>query len=152
VAYLSDNDATYLRERFAELLTHPVRMHLFTEPASGLYVPGRRSCETCADMEALTQEVAGLSDQITLEIINVPADPETARQWGVTLVPTLAVDGGTDAGVRFVGLPDGYEFGSLVETLIAAGSDNGYGLQPETLEQLASLPEPVEIKTFVTPT
>ena len=43
MAFLTDTDATYLRERFAELLTRPVGLRLFTEPASGLYVPGRRT-------------------------------------------------------------------------------------------------------------
>jgi len=68
-------------------------------------------------------------------------------------VPTIAVGpDGEDAGVRFQGLPDGYEFTSFVETLASAGSAVGHGLQPETLDALAELPGDVEIKTFVTPT
>src|SRR6266581_8530480 len=117
MAFLTDTDATYLRERFAELLTRPVGLRLFTEPVSGLYVPGRRTCETCAAAEALMNEVAALSDQINLEVVDVSAQPEVARQWGVTLTPTIAIDNGSDAGVRFVGLPDGYEFSSFIETL-----------------------------------
>jgi alkyl hydroperoxide reductase subunit AhpF len=153
MAFLTDTDATYLRERFAELLTRPVGLRLFTEPVSGLYVPGRRTCETCAEAEALMNEVAALSDQIHLEVVDVSTCGEEAAQWGVTEVPTIAVGpGDTDAGVRFQGLPDGYEFTSFVETLASAGSENGHGLEPETLEALAALPADVDIKTFVTPT
>ncbi len=152
MGFLRDTDTVYLRDKLAELLQRPVSLRLFTEPVSGLYVPGRRTCETCPDAEALMHEVAALSDKINLEVVDVSAQPEVARQWGVTLTPTIAIDNGSDAGVRFVGLPDGYEFSSFIETLASAGSTNGHGLAPETLEALASLPGEVEIKTFVTPT
>ncbi|HLH28160.1 MAG TPA: thioredoxin family protein, partial [Acidimicrobiales bacterium] len=136
----------------AKLLTKQVRIRLFTEPATGLYVPGRPTCETCADAEALMNEVADLSDRIYLEIVDVSAHPDLAREAGVALIPTMAVDDGADSGVRFVGLPDGYEFSSFVETLVAAGSEAGHGLSDESLARLESLTTEVEIKTFVTPT
>ena len=97
-------------------------------------------------------EVAELSDQIYLEIIDVSAHPEVAKEAGVTLIPTMAVDDGADAGVRFIGLPDGYEFNSFVETVVAAGSNDAHGLSPESVEKLGSLTADIEIKTFVTPT
>jgi alkyl hydroperoxide reductase subunit AhpF len=153
MAFLTDTDATYLREKLAELLVRPVGLRLFTEPVGGLYVPGRHTCETCADAEALMKEVAALSDQIHLEIVDVSTRRDEAEQWGVTYVPTIAVGpGDEDAGVRFQGMPDGYEFTSFVETLASAGSENGHGLAPETIEALAALPADVDIKTFVTPT
>jgi len=152
MVFLQDTDAAYLRDQFARLLTGPVTLRLFTEPAGGLYVPGRRTCESCPEAEALMNEVAALSDRIHLEVINVAAQPEVAREWGVNLTPTISIDGGSDAGVRFVGLPDGYEFTSFVETLVSAGSEPGHGLQADTVQQLASLTGDVDIKTFVTPT
>jgi alkyl hydroperoxide reductase subunit AhpF len=153
MAFLTEADAAYLREKFAELVVGPVGIRLFTEPVSGLIVPGRRSCETCAPAEELVKEVAGLSDLISVEIVDVTARREEAAAWGVTQVPTIAVGpGDEDSGVRFQGLPDGYEFTSLVEIIASAGSGPGHGLAPETIEALAALPEDVEIKTFVTPT
>ncbi|MFN2593109.1 MAG: thioredoxin family protein [Candidatus Dormibacteria bacterium] len=153
MAFLTDTDASYLRDRLSELLVRPVEVRLFTEPVSGLYVPGRRNCETCAEAEALMQEVAALSDRIHLEVVDVSAHRDMATQWGVVEVPTIAVGpGDTDAGVRFQGLPDGYEFTSFVETLASAGSEGGHGLAPETVEALGALPADVDIKTFVTPT
>ena len=99
------------------------------------------------------KEVSALSDQIHLEIIDVSTRRVEAEQWGVAHVPTIAVGpGDEDAGVRFQGLPDGYEFTSFVETLASAGSENGHGLEQETIAALAALPAGVDIKTFVTPT
>jgi alkyl hydroperoxide reductase subunit AhpF len=152
MGFLNDADAAYLREELARHLTHPVRIRLFTEPTSNLYVPGRHSCETCPEAEALMKEVAALSDRIALEVIDVTRDPGAAQAAGVALIPTIAIDAGADAGVRFVGLPDGYEFTSFVETLVSAGSEPGHGLEPETTERLAELTDDIEIKTFVTPT
>src|SRR6266849_28765 len=153
MAFLSDADSAYLRDKLAEMLVRPVGVRLFTEPPGGLYVPGRRTCGTCADAEALMKEVAGLSGHIHLDVVDVALHADEARAWGVTYVPTIAVGpDGEDAGVRFQGLPDGYEFTSFVETLASAGSAVGHGLQPETLDALAELPGDVEIKTFVTPT
>lgn len=149
---INEADAAYLREQLASLLTKQVRVRLFTEPSSALFVPGKATCETCPEAEALMKEVAELSDLVYLEIIDVSAQPDLAQEAGISLIPTIAVDDGADAGVRFTGLPDGYEFSSFVETLVAAGSDAGHGLSAESLERLESLTTDVEIKTFVTPT
>src|SRR5438105_2546107 len=92
MAFLKETDAAYLRDQFAELLTGPVTLRLFTEPVGGLYVPGRKTCETCPEAEALMNEVAALSDQIRLEVVDVAAHPEVAREWGVNLTPTISID------------------------------------------------------------
>src|SRR2546429_7945169 len=105
MAFLKDTDAAYLRDQFALVLARPVTLRLFTEPAGGLYVPGRKTCESCPEAEALMNEVAALSDQIQLEVINVAAQPEVARARGVNLTPTISVDGGARAGVRVLGPP-----------------------------------------------
>jgi alkyl hydroperoxide reductase subunit AhpF len=152
MGFLSAADEAHLRERFEAELVQPVRVLLFTEPAGGLYVPGRRACRTCADTEALMTEVAGFSDNIDLEIVNVTTAPETAAEWGVSITPTIAVCRESDQGVRFVGLPGGYEFTSFIETLVSAGAGNGSHLTPGTLERLAAVSDDIDIKTFITPT
>ncbi|HEU5001944.1 MAG TPA: hypothetical protein VFW71_04095 [Actinomycetota bacterium] len=158
MAFLSDTDSAYLREQFATVLAGDVELRLFTEADTGLYVPGRQTCETCGAAQELLEELAALSEHLRLKVVDVREDPEAASRWGVNRLPTLSVApaNGTpdaeDAGVRFVGLPDGYEFTSLIETIASAGSAAGHGLSAETVEALAQLPAPVELKVFVTPT
>lgn len=152
MGFISDPDQEYLRERFARDLVRPVPVVVFSEPTTGLYVPGRRECLTCADTETLLKETAELSELIELEIVNVRERPEMAADWGVEWTPTIAIGSDSAARVRFLGLPGGLEFTSLVETLVSAGQADGFGLQPETLERLASVATDAEIKTFVTPT
>ena len=56
-----------------------------------------------------------------------------------------------DFGVRFYGIPSGYEFASLLQAIrtVASGQPQ---LAEETLEFLRQLEEPVHIQVFVTPT
>jgi hypothetical protein len=152
VALINDADREKIRERLSSELRQSVHVKVFSEPGMGLYVPGRRTCATCADTEELMKEVAGLSDLIELEIVNVREKPEEASAWGVALTPTIAVYTEDDSGVRVLGLPSGFEFLSFLETVISAGSSNGFGLQAETLTKLSALESDVEIKVFATPT
>jgi alkyl hydroperoxide reductase subunit AhpF len=152
MAFLSDDDREALRERFATELPQPVKVVVFSEPVSGLYVPGRRECVSCADTEALMKEVAELSENIALEIHNVKEEPELAGEWDISLTPTISVTRDGDSGVRFLGIPGGFEFASFLETLSSASGGDGAGLRPETIEKLSTLENDLDIKVFVTPT
>jgi len=56
-----------------------------------------------------------------------------------------------DFGIRFFGIPSGYEFTSVIED-IADVSRGKVDLQDKTREVLAGLTEPVHMQVFVTPT
>jgi glutaredoxin-like protein len=54
--------------------------------------------------------------------------------------------------MRFLGAPAGYEFSSLVESILLAGSDDS-GLSDDSKQVIAEMAnEPIDIKVFVTPT
>ena len=59
--------------------------------------------------------------------------------------------GAKDYGIRFYGIPSGYEFNSLIEDITAVSREH-HGLSEETVAKLDSLSEPVHIQVFVTPT
>ena len=62
------------------------------------------------EMMALLEEIAGLSDRITL------------RRAADVRTPSFAINrAGSDIGVRFAGLPMGHEFNSLVLALLQVG-------------------------------
>jgi glutaredoxin-like protein len=69
----------------------------------------------------------------------------------VDKIPAVAVIGEDDYGIRFYGIPSGYEFTSLLESIrIAAAGQPDLG--EETVEFLSSLSAPVHMQVFVTPT
>lgn len=152
MSLLSDGDRENVKRRLDAELVDPVRVVVFSEPVTGLYLPGRRECVSCRETEALTKEVAELSDKIHLEIHNVREEPELTAQWQVALTPTISVSREEDSGVRFLGVPAGFEFASFLETLISASAADGTGLQQETLTKINALDSDLEIKIFVTPT
>jgi alkyl hydroperoxide reductase subunit AhpF len=58
---------------------------------------------------------------------------------------------GHDVGVRYDGLPWGYELGSLVGAVVEAGRAEPT-LRPESLEALGTLENDLALDVFVTPT
>ena len=59
--------------------------------------------------------------------------------------------GARDYGVRYFGIPAGYEFMALLDSIktVSAGQ---VGLMPETMTFLEGLKDPLHIQVYVTPT
>lgn len=146
---LREQDAMAVRARLSEM-AGPVRLVFFTEGSSGLIIPGRE-CRYCRDAQRLLEDVASCSDQVTLEIHDRLNDPEAFGAYGISRVPALVVAGAADYGVRYYGLPAGYELATVLEIIVDA-SRGSAGLAPETEAALAALPADVHLQVFVTPT
>lgn len=131
-------------------MQHPVRLIMFTQGEGGAL-----ECEYCGETRNLAEEVAALSDKITLEVRDFQGDAELAQKYGVDKIPALVLlaDGEppTDHGVKLYGVPAGYEFSTFIEDLRMLGSGQ-VTLSAETREALARLTKPVHIQVFVTPT
>jgi glutaredoxin-like protein len=118
----------------------PVKLVMFTQ---------EMECPTCREARQLAEEFATLSEKLTLETYNLMIDTERVKEYNVDRVPTLCVVGAKDYGIRFNGVPAGYEFTSLVNAVrLVSGGDGG--LKPETRDRLAKIAKPVDIQTFVT--
>src|SRR5206468_9409310 len=66
-------------------------------------------------------------------------------------VPAIVVEGARDYGLRFYGVPLGYEFSNLIDSIIVA-STGVPALSEDTLASLRALASDVDIKVFSTPT
>lgn len=141
-------DQQTLRERFRSELSRPVTMVLFTRKTK-LLIPGQE-CESCEDTERLLQEVASLSDHLTLEVRDIVLARDEAHRFGAERVPFIAFQADGETNVRFAGIPLGYEFATLLETVTAL-STGSPRLKPKTLEAVKAIDEDVRIQVFVTP-
>ena len=85
--------------------------------------------------------------------MNFVLDRERAAQYGIEHIPAIVLlAGGEDTRMRFLGAPTGYEFMSLVEAVILAGT-TGSSLAPESRALIAAhATAPLDIQVFVTPT
>lgn len=107
-------------------------------------LPGARDVDFGAETLRVAEGLAELSERVT---VRVEHEPE-----GFPRFPSVAIrPEGRDAGVRFDGLPWGYEIGSLIGGVLEAGRRDS-SLRPESLEALAALDRELAIDVFVTPT
>ena len=125
-----------------ESLQNDVRLVVFTQKVE---------CQYCTENRTLSAEVAGLSDKLSLEIYDFVDDSNKADQYGVDKIPATVIIGRKDHGIRFFGIPAGYEFTSYLEAikLVSTGET---GLSDKTKAFLDGLERNVHLQVFVTPT
>ena len=151
---LSDSDREQLRREFAKL-QDPVKLVLFTQTAD---------CEYCELTQQLLEQVAELSDKIILETHDFAGDQAPVSEYRITRVPAIAVvrvesqviDGAPqthdrDYGIRFYGVPAGYEFATLIGDIFDVSRGES-GLNEQSKAMLAQLKEPLHLQVFSTPT
>lgn len=145
---LSEKDAEEIKKHFSENLVNPITLRLFIQDPSQ---PGE--CMYCKETEQISQEVSNLSDKINLEVHQFPTDAEKVKEYNIERVPALILEktSGQDSGVRFYGVPSGYEFGTLIEDITDLSAGNTK-LAADLTSQVESVQKGVTIKVFVTPT
>jgi alkyl hydroperoxide reductase subunit AhpF len=99
----------------------------------------------------LLEEIAPLSDKLTLEVYNFLTDKEKVAEYSIDKVPATVIHNGKDFGIRFFGVPAGYEFSALLDGIVRVSKGDS-GLQAETREKLAKLSQPLHLEVFSTPT
>ena len=145
MSLLNDEIRGQLEQEFSKL-SNPVKLVMFTQA---------NECQYCKETHQLVEEIAELSDKINLEVYDLVGDPDAVEQYQIDKIPAIAVvrdgDEPRDYGIRFYGIPSGYEFGTLIEdiAMVSAGES---GLSPATKEYLANLDQPLHLQVFVTPT
>ena len=139
--FLSAADEQAVRHEF-EKMTGPVKLTVFASELGG---------ESNQQTVALVREVAALSDQLSVQVLNPLIEREQAQAYGVDVTPTIAVEGAADYGIRFLGIPAGYEFANLIDSVIVA-STGVPALSDSTKDALGALGQDVTIKVFTTPT
>jgi glutaredoxin-like protein len=141
MALIGDDDALEVRERLKEL-TNSVKLVHFTQELNLEY--GREARQ-------LLEELVALSDKLSLEVYNFLLDKDKVTEYAVDKVPATAVRNGKDYGIRFYGLPAGYEFATLLDAILNVSRGDS-GLKPENREKLGTISQPVHLEVFVTPT
>lgn len=144
MALLSERDRQTVRGHLA-VIEEPVTLLFFAQTIG--------APETVHVARQVLDEIVSLSDLVTLEEVNVILERDRARAYGIEQIPaTVLLKGTQDTRIRFLGAPAGYEFMSLIEAVILAGT-NDSGLSPDSRALVAEhVTSPLEIQVFVTPT
>jgi alkyl hydroperoxide reductase subunit F len=142
VALLRAEEEGKVRDWFAGL-ERPVDLLVALGPEE-TPLAGAPDTDFGGEMVRLCEGLAKLGDGVTCHIEHEPD--------GVPRFPAVSIrPEGRDAGVRYDGLPWGYELGSLVGAIVEAGRAEP-SLRPESLAQLDELERDLLVDVFVTPT
>ena len=142
MSLIPDDKKELLRNDFKTKLVDPVKIVMFTQEIE---------CRFCSDTRHLVQDIATLSDKITVEVYDFMADADKAKEYGITKIPALAIVGAKDYCVRIYGIPYGYELQTLIEAIVNVSRGRGKtDLSDKTKQILSEIKTPVHIQVFVT--
>ncbi|RIH85927.1 NADH dehydrogenase [Meiothermus luteus] len=146
--FLDERIQSQVREMLAPI-QRPVEMVVFT--TSGIALPGQE-VGLQEETLGLLREVAALNPNLSVEQRSIHSDPE-AQALGLSHAPTtlLREKGSERNNIRFLGLPAGYEFSTLLEALLMLGTGESR-LGEKSLAELQKVTTPVRMQAFVTPT
>jgi glutaredoxin-like protein len=141
MAFIQESDKSVIKERLAEMRSE-VTLRYFTQEIE---------CEFCRETHQLLQELSALDERIKLEVFDFTGNADEANKYKIDKIPATVVMNSSDLGIRFYGIPAGYEFSSLLEAIIMV-SEGESSLSEGSKKFLKELKTPVHLQVFVTPT
>lgn len=141
--FLKAEDQKFVKDQLAGM-TRRVKIIHFTQTLE---------CTYCRETRLLLEELVLLSDLLSLEVYNFQTEPEVVQKYGIDKIPAtlLVSEDGSNSGIRFYGIPSGYEFTSLLEDITDL-SNTRHGFSGELQKDIQEIDKPVHIQVFVTPT
>ena len=138
---LQERDRKTVEKEF-EKLQEPVKLINFTQ---------EMECQFCQQTRELMEEVASLSDKLSVEVYDFVKDKDKAIQYNIDKIPATVIEGKKDYGIRFFGIPSGYEFTTLMEDIISVSTCES-GLSEKSKSLIQTIVTSIHIQVFITPT
>jgi len=143
MAKIAQDEKTKIKELFSKNLKDDVNLLFFSQ---------EENCQYCGDTEEILDEVTGLDDKVNFEKHMVGS--EKAEEFGVDKGPVIVFlnEDDNDSGLRFNGIPSGYEFTSLIEDILDASDKERIDLSDDIKAEVKALENEVTLQVFITPT
>jgi len=110
MSFIVGEDAKAVRE-VLKSLPKKVKIVYFTQELE---------CQYCRETKQLLTELEELSeDKLELQVYNFVNDKVQAEKYRIDKIPATVIldEKGKDYGIRYYGIPSGYEFSSLLEDI-----------------------------------
>lgn len=138
---LSESEKDALKKKFAALV-NDVEIAVFTQELE---------CQFCKETRELALGLAELSQKLKVKVYDFVKNGDEAIKYNIKKIPAIAVIGSKDYGVRYYGVPAGYEFAAFMDDIIDVS--RGTTSLSETLKKkIAEIKKAVHIQVFVSPT
>ncbi len=141
MSLLRENDRAAIIKQFTAL-DQPVKIINFTQ---------KFECDSCQETRELIEELAALSGKLSVEVHDFVENKDQVAKYNIDKIPATVLVGDKDYGIRFYGIPSGYEFATLLEDLVMV-SKRDSGLAEDSRKKLAALTMPLHLQVFTTPT
>ncbi len=129
-------------KREFERLTADVELIVFTQELE---------CQFCKDVRDIVLELGSISPKIKTKFYDFVKNGDEDMKYNIKKIPAIAIVGKIDYGIRFYGVPAGYEFSAFIEDIIDV-SRGTTSLPDNIKKKLAEIKKQVHIQVFVTPT
>lgn len=137
----NDEIRAQLREIF-DKMDKDVTIALFTK---------KENCSTCDETSDYMEEITSITDKLHLTKFDVDEDHELAKEYDVTLTPSIVLldNENNYTRIKFNGIPAGHEINSLINSINEV-SGSTQDLSDSAMERLNKITNPIDIKVFVT--
>lgn len=138
---LSDQEKDAIKKKFTALV-NDVELAIFTQELE---------CKFCKETRDLTLELAAISPRIKTKVYDFVKNGDEDIKYNIKKIPAIAIIGKKDYGIRYYGVPAGYEFAAFVDDIIDV-SKGTTSLSENIKKKLADIKKPVHLQVFVSPT
>src|SRR4030067_2605639 len=110
-------------------------------------------CWPCTDVHEFVKELASLTDTIKLSVFDFQKDKARADKFRVDKIPAIVLNGKDNAyaGIKYYGLPGGYEINSFIQDMIEL-SGRKEPLPAAIASRIAAISKKVHLQVYVTVT
>jgi glutaredoxin-like protein len=141
MGFIRDSDRPAVKQ-VLEAMRSEVNLTYFTQQIE---------CDFCRETHDLLEELCSLEEKLKLRVFDFKANQAEVEQYRIDKIPATIVSNGKNPGIRFYGIPAGYEFSSLLDAIVMV-SEGESGLLQESKKLLKEIKVPVHLQVFVTPT
>ncbi len=138
---LSDLEKETIKKKFTALV-NDVELAVFTQD---------KECQFCKETRELVIGLGDLSSKIKTKVYDFVKNGDEIIKYNIKKIPAIAIIGKTDYGIRYFGVPAGYEFTTFVDDIIDV-SKGITSLSENIKKKLADIKKPVHLQVFVSPT
>ena len=125
-----------------EDVVKPIELHYYTSDVHSWYSYAEKQ---------LLYGIAAASKHLSLRVHAGQWDELREAEVKIARTPAIALYGEYDTGIRYYGMPDGYELDLFLGTLTAVSSGN-LSLRPETIERARGIESPLHLEVIALPT
>ena len=139
---LFDEKVSQQLSQLLSKIKNPITIIFFTQEIE---------CPTCQTTHQFVEEITRLNNKISLKIYNLIKDADVAKQFAIDKIPAIVITDThhTIKGVRFFGIPAGYEINSFIAACVEV-SGVVEPIPDALLERIKKIAKPVHIQVFVT--